>query len=67
MAKKKEPPNYRRSVSCGTCKHGQWGYEGELTCTKYPDDWKHKDGHINDSAGLCDDYEAPEVKGEPQR
>jgi len=51
------PPNLRRAISCGTCEHWQWGYEGEGTCKKYPDNYDKN--HWGDSNDLCDDYSNP--------
>ncbi len=57
MTERKEPPNFRDNTEnckcCASCKHIDWGYEGEADCDKY----KKGVWYLH----ICDDYE-PEVK-----
>lgn len=58
------PPNLRVVKSCGTCKHADWGYEGEISCKRFESYWDWEDGSAGDpfasdvlQFNVCDAHE----------
>lgn len=49
-----EPPSLRVVKSCGTCKHGDWGYEGEISCKRFESYWDWEGGERHSELGASD-------------
>lgn len=59
------PPNLITARCCGSCKHSEHQYEGEIICSKYPEyvTGPNVNHNIHDGVHqweICDDFE-PEV------
>jgi hypothetical protein len=55
------PPGHKEAHCCGTCQFWKWEYEGEGTCTSYPETrktaikWEHI--YYARSTMICDKWE----------